>query len=307
MRKKVSVIIPVYNEVDCVKELAIQIMQVLDGGKYERELFFIDDGSTDGTLSVLQLLVLKFPEIKWIRFSRNFGHQAALKAGIDHVSGDCVISMDGDLQHPPSLLPELLKKWEEGYDIVYTRRQEFPKKISLKKWSSILFYRIMNRLGNIKLEDGVADFRLMDRKVYQILSSLEEVELFYRGLVKWVGFNSCAINYTVGKRYAGQTKYSLHKMIRLAINGITSFSSRPLYITIYIGLFFAFLAILYFFYALWQYGMGNTVSGWTSLVMIVVFFGGIQMLILGIIGIYISKIFRQTKKRPVYIIESMNL
>lgn len=306
IKKKISVIVPVCNEEHCVAALTERILAVLAGGQYDHELLFIDDGSRDGTIKELQRLSEQYPEVRWIHFSRNFGHQAALKAGLDYATGDCVISMDGDMQHPPELLPQLIEKWEAGYDIVYTRRKEAGKASGLKYWSSVLFYRILNSLADIQLEAGVADFRLTDRKVTNVLVSLEEVELFFRGLVKWVGFKSCAVDYVVGKRYAGRTKYSVRKMMQLAVDGITSFSTRPLYLAIYVGIFFAFFSMLYFPYALWQHWLGNTVSGWTSLIMTIVFFGGLQLLLLGVVGIYISKIFRQSKKRPIYIIESVS-
>ena len=204
-------------------------------------------------------------EVSWIRLTRNFGHQAALKAGLDHADGDCVVMMDGDMQHPPSLIPQLISAWEDGFDIVATRRIETKKISFFKRITSRLFYRLLRSLSEIAPEAGMADFRLIDRKVVQLLSNLPEIDLFFRGLIEWSGFSTYEITYEVGERLAGKTKYSFQKMVRLAINGITGFSTKPLYFSIYIGLILSVSSMLYLFYAVYQHFFGETVWGWTSL------------------------------------------
>lgn len=301
---KISVVIPVFNEELCVETITGEILHVLSNVDFEKEIILVDDGSTDTTPELLLKLSQRHKEVSWIRLTRNFGHQAALKAGLDKANGDCVVMLDGDMQHPPSLIPQLISAWEDGFDIVATRRVE-TNKISLsKRISSRLFYRLLRSLSEIAPEPGMADFRLIDRKVVQVLSNLPEVELFFRGLIEWSGFSMCVVTYEVGERLAGKTKYSLQKMIRLAINGITGFSAKPLYLSIYIGLMLSISSMFYLSYAVYQYFFGETVWGWTSLMMVILFLGGMQFLLIGVIGIYLSKVFNQVKQRPVYIVHS---
>ncbi|MDQ6609070.1 MAG: glycosyltransferase family 2 protein, partial [Bacteroidota bacterium] len=259
---------------------------------------------TDQTLAVLKCFATQFTCIKYISFSRNFGHQMALKAGLDRCLGDCAISLDGDMQHPPSVIPALLQQWEQGYDVVYTIRKDTRTHQNfLKRSTSNLFYRLMNRLANLDMEKGSADFRLVDKKVVKVLKRFDEHELFFRGLVKWVGFKQIGIEYTANERKGGRSKYTVKKMVRFAVQGITSFSTKPLYYAAYLGLLFSLSSLLYVPYALISYYFGYTVSGWTSIVVIIAFFGGLQLCILGIMGLYLGKIFMQSKGRPLYIIK----
>ena len=307
MTKLVSIIVPVHNEKDNVSLMAKAIKRVFAPLDYRYNLIFVDDGSSDLTLHEIKKLAIQDKHIKYVSFSRNFGHQAAIKAGLDKADGDCVITLDGDMQHPPHLIPQLLEKWEEGYDMVYTVRKEDKKLPFAKRVTSNLFYRIINRLSDIKIEKGAADFRLMNRNVVDVLKNLQEFEPFFRGLVKWAGFKQMAVEYQPDQRKSGVSKYTSKKMIKFALQGITSFSIRPLYAAIYIGFLCAAFSTLYIPYAIYSYYFGYTISGWTSVIVIIVFFGGLQLMILGIIGIYLGKLFMQNKHRPIYIVKESNI
>jgi dolichol-phosphate mannosyltransferase len=222
-------------------------------------------------------------------------------------NADAVISMDGDMQHPPTLIPDLIKKWEEGNDIVYTIRKDQKELPMLKRKASNIFYSVLNKLSSIELEKGTADFRLIDKKVIDVLRDIKEYDLFWRGLVKWLGFNQVSIEYVPAERATGKSKYTLKKMMELALKGITSFSTKPLSIAIYIGFISSFISILYLPYALFSFYSGHVISGWTSVIVTIAFFGGIQLMILGIIGIYLGKLFMQSKNRPHYIISESNI
>lgn len=307
MKKSVTIVVPVYNEKDNVTILTHMLGQLFASQPYDYSVIFVDDGSTDCTIEVLKHLSATDRHVRYISFSRNFGHQAALKAGLDMAEGDCVISMDGDMQHPPELLPRLLEKWEEGFDVVYTVRMEDRKLGYFKRVSSDFFYKTMNRLSELEVEKGSADFRLLNRNVVEVLRNLPETDLFFRGLVKWAGFKQTAIGYEPGQRFSGVSKYNLKKMLRFALQGITAFSTKPLYLATYIGLLMSMLAVLYVPYALYGYFWGHARPGWTSVIMTIAFLGGMQLMILGIIGLYLGKTFMQSKQRPVYIVRESNL
>ena len=299
---KVSIVIPAYNEEGNVRVISNRILEVLDG-QYAYEIIFINDGSSDRTLERLKELNAENPNIHYISFSRNFGHQNALKAGIDYATGDCIISMDADMQHPPEFIPEMLQRWQEGYDIVYTKREEVKTLPYFKRKTSSLFYKLMNRMSDIEIEPGAADFRLVDRKVAQVLRDSRESNLFMRGFISWIGFRQYKIDYRPAERFSGTTKYTVKKMLLFAINGITSFSVKPLQFSIALGLLMSAGAFLYALYAIYMHFFtDSTISGWTSVLVSVLFVGGIQLFILGIIGEYIGKIFMQTKNRPTYIV-----
>ncbi|MCX7918591.1 MAG: glycosyltransferase family 2 protein [bacterium] len=303
---KISVVIPCYNEEQNIPILVKKLTEVLN--KYsDYEIIFVDDGSTDATLERIKELVENGAKIKYLAFSRNFGQQKALKAGLDYSTGDCLITLDADLQHPPELVDAMIQKWQEGYDIVYTVRKEYPDASFLKRKTSWLFYKLLNKISEIEITPGTADFRLLDRKVIDILRELNETFIFLRGLVSWVGFRQYALEYTPQKRYSGKTKYSFKNMILLAITGITSFSTRPLHLATFLGLILAFLCILYGGYAVGiTIFTDKTVPGWASLIVSVLFIGSIQLLILGIIGEYLGKLFIESKRRPQYIIKEKN-
>jgi len=293
----------VYNESINIPVVLKAVQNVMSAVPYDYEITFVDDGSKDNTLQTLKKLSAENAFVNFLSFSRNFGHQYALKAGIDHAKGDCVISMDGDMQHPPELIPEMLKAWEDGFDVVYTVRKEDKNLSYFKRKSSNIFYTLLNRLADIEMEQGTADFRLLNKNVAAIIRGLSEYDLFFRGLVKWMGFSQMAIEYDPSERLSGNSKYTLKKMMRFAMQGITSFSTRPLYAAAYLGFIISLLSVLYIPYALWSHYFGHTISGWTSIIVTIAFFGGLQLTILGIIGLYLGKLFMQSKQRPLYIVK----
>ncbi len=307
--KKISIVIPAHNEEGNVALVHEKISQVFSGlSNYDFEIIFVNDGSRDQTQQKLEELSREYDEVKFIEFSRNFGHQPAVKAGMDHAQGNAVISMDGDLQHPPELIPELIKKWEEGNDIVFTVRK-YPKEISLfKRRTSDFFYKILSKLSDVNLtKGGGSDFRLMDANAVEVMRSFNEDDLFLRGLTSWMGFKQAGIEFTANERLSGQSSYNIKKMVTFAFTGITAFSVKPLYIAAYLGFLFSGLSVVgYGIYVIHSFITETEISGWASLIMTIVFFGGLQLIILGIIGIYLGKIFKQVKERPNYIIKNKN-
>ena len=305
--KKVCVIIPVFNEVGNISIMAEAVSHVMEALPYDYHIIFIDDGSDDGTLSFLKKITAAQPRLGYISFSRNFGHQNALKAGFDMSDADAVISMDGDMQHPPAVIPALLELWEEGNDIVYTVRRDHMEIPAMKRKTSDMFYSVLNRLSDIELEKGTADFRLLDRKAVDVLREIKEYDLFWRGLVKWIGFKQASLEYDPAERVSGKSKFTYRKMMEFALKGITSFSTKPLTFAMYLGFFCALASFLYFPYALISYFSGHAISGWASVIVTIAFFGGVQLMILGIIGMYLGKLFMQSKQRPHYIISESKL
>ena len=309
MSFKLSIVIPTYNEEGNIALLYDQLKEVLNEEGIEQfELIFVNDGSSDKSLSVIRGLSDRDTRVKFISFSRNFGHQHALKAGLDHAVGDAVISMDADLQHPPALIPEMLKKWKEGAQVVYTIRAQEDGISWFKKQTSSGFYWLINKLSEHPIIDGAADFRLLDKKVVAEIRRYSEKELFFRGMISGIGFRQSSIHFKPNKRHSGQTKYSFNKMAAFAIAGITSSSAKPLYFSIYLGAFMAFLAFLYGIYAICIALFTNdAITGWTSIVASIVFIGGIQLFVMGIIGVYLGKVFKESKNRPHYIIDETNV
>lgn len=307
--KKISIVIPAHNEEGNIFLIHQRIKKVFSElQNYHFEIIFVNDGSRDKTQAKIEELASQFEEVKFIEFSRNFGHQPAVKAGIDRSNANAVISMDADLQHPPELIPDMIKKWEEGFDIVYTIRT-YPKEISaFKRKTSSLYYKFLSKISDVNLrEGGGSDFRLMDSSVVDVVRNMNESDIFLRGLSNWMGFRQTGIHFTAGERAFGESSYNLQKMMRFAFTGITAFSVKPLYLAAYLGFIFSAIAVLgYGIYVIHSFVSGTEISGWASLIMTVVFFGGIQLIILGIIGIYLGKIFKQVKERPNYIIRSKN-
>jgi len=302
-----SVVIPTFNEegnIDkLIDELSITLKEIHVS---EYEVIFVDDGSTDQSLHKIKQHSKSDSRIKYISFSKNFGHQLAVKAGIDFAEKQGVISMDADLQHPVELIPKMVEKWKKGAEVVFTKRID--KKLPwFKKWTSKLFYKLVNSISQVHLEEGIADFRLLDRKVVLALREFNESNLFIRGIIPSLGFRQEAIEYIPNPRFSGETKYSFSKMLRFALTGITSLSAKPLYFSIYLGLFFAFLAFLYGVYAIYIFSFGHeAIPGWTSIIASIVLIGGIQLIMIGIIGVYLGKLFAQSKQRPNYIIGEKN-
>ncbi|PRY34690.1 dolichol-phosphate mannosyltransferase [Spirosoma oryzae] len=302
LQRMISVVVPAYNEEENLPVLVHRLMTVLE--PYESyEILIVDDGSSDQTRHVLRQLSRAYPVVRFLSFSRNFGHQMALRAGYDHARGDAVICLDADLQHPPELIPTLIDKWQEGYDVVYTVRQPDPKLSWFKRTSSRKFYSMLRNVSGLDIEDGAADFRLLDRKVINTLKQFKENDLFLRGAISWVGFRQCRILYQPAARYAGRSKYSLRKMMQLAAMGITSFSTKPLYMSVLLGFGMSLFALLFGAEATYEYFFTDaTVSGWTTLVVLSVLIGGVQFIMIGIIGVYLGKTFVEVKNRPAYII-----
>jgi glycosyltransferase involved in cell wall biosynthesis len=303
---KISFVIPVYNEAENIEILYKELISNLSQIPYASEFIFVDDGSTDGSLALIKELAATDANVFYIELSRNFGHQYALKAGLDLSRGDCVISMDCDLQHPPEVVVEMINKWKEGFDVVYTRRKDDKNLSWFKRKTSTVFYALFDRLSDLKLENGTADFRLMDRNVLNAFMHLNENELFIRGLVKWAGFRQTAVDYDPRERYAGDSKYNFRKMLSFAFRGVTSFSVKPLKLIAYIGMILFLISLVLVPYALISYFLGYAVEGWTSLIILIIFFSSLQVLMLGIIGLYVSKIAIQSKQRPLYFIRETN-
>jgi glycosyltransferase involved in cell wall biosynthesis len=306
--KLVSIIIPCFNEEGNIYKL-YETLENNISTDYNWEFIFVDDGSSDQTIEKIKALNEKDQRVKYISFSRNFGHQYALKAGLDFCNGDCAISMDADLQHPPSLMKEMLKFWEEGNQIVYSIRKDDENTSFLKRKTSKIFYSFINYLSEIDINQGAADYRLLDRQVIEIIKvDIKEYNLFLRGLISWVGFNQIGIEYYPEKRFSGASKYSYKKMINFALTGITSFSVKPLRVSMLIGFFLSIFSFIYGIYALIVVLFHfQNVSGWASIIACVLFIGGIQLMILGILGEYIGKIYFEVKKRPLYIIKETKI
>lgn len=298
---KISIVIPSYNEESNIALLFDKIKKVLTGLSYE--CIFVDDGSKDATFKNIKELATNNIEVKGISFSRNFGHQIALLAGLKESEGDVIIMMDADGQHPPEVIPELLKKHDDGFEIVNTRRLSTADAGAFKKFTSKSYYRLINSLTEVRIEPASSDFRLMSRKVADAFLQIEEKDRFTRGLVSWMGFKQTIVEFNAPPRMTGVSKYTFKKMIHFAWDGITSFSSKPLKFSLFAGLFSLVFGVIYSFYALIEFILGNTIPGWTSTILIILLLGGVQLLSLGIIGQYLSRIFNEAKNRPHYFIQ----
>lgn len=300
----ISIAIPVLNEVENIPVLFDHLKTVLRGLPYTFEIVFVDDGSTDGTYRAIKELEQRDHRIKAISFSRNFGHQAALTAGLQYATGNAVITMDGDLQHPPSLIPMLIEKWREGFEIVYTTRESTADESGFKKMTSRLFYRLINAFSDTPIQTYAADFRLLDRTVVNSLNRLQERDRFLRGLIGWMGYTSVGIPFTADARKAGTSKYTTRKMFKFAIDGILSFSAAPLHLATYLGIVVSFFSFLYGLYSIYAFFFtARTIPGWTSLLVTVLFLGGIQLVCIGLLGEYLIRIYNEAKGRPLYIVK----
>lgn len=301
---KLSIIVPAFNEAENIPVLTERLCALFPA-KSAFEIIFVNDGSTDSSLDVLKKLCQENEHVKYVSFSRNFGHQYALRAGLDYATGEAVISMDADLQHPPEVIPELIQKWQEGYDVVYTIREENQNQHWLKRKTSNFYYRILNFMTGVAVPRGAADFRLLDRKVVEVIKQSPERDLFLRGYIIWMGFKQIGVPYQVGKRYAGKSSYTIARMIRLGWMGITSFGIMPLRLASVLGFLATFIGFSYAFYALYMKIFTDTfvVSGWASVLVSVLILGGIQLIIMGILGEYVGLVYMETKRRPNYIVQ----
>ena len=304
--KKISVVIPMYYEEEVVKECYVRTKVVLNGlSNYEHEIIFVNDGSKDKTLELLEEIANEDKNVKVISFSRNFGHQAAVTAGLKYTTGDCILIIDSDMQDPPELLVDMIQLWEEGNEVIYAKRKTRKGESKFKLLTAKMFYKILNGLSDVDIPKDTGDFRLVDRKVVDIINSMPEHNKFLRGLFSWVGFKQMPIEYERKERFAGKTKYPLKKMLKLASDGIISFSTKPLKIIGGIGMISICISIILLIYALISYifHLNNLVSGWTSMMVAITFFSGVQLVSIWMISEYIARIYDDTKKRPEYIID----
>lgn len=304
MTAKYSVVVPVYNEEKVIYESYKRLKTVMDR-TYERyELLFVNDGSRDRTSEMLNYISKGDTNVKVIEFSRNFGHQIAITAGMDYASGQAVVVIDADLQDPPELILKMIEKWQEGYDVVYGKRVERKSETFFKKMTASLFYRTLRMSTEIDIPLDTGDFRLIDRRVCEEMKRIPEKNRFIRGLVSWVGFKQTAIEYIRDERFAGETKYPLKKMLKLSVDGLTSFSYKPLKLATYGGALLSIAGFAYMIIALaLKLFTSSTVPGWTSLIVIQLLFSGFTLFILGVIGEYIGRIYDETKDRPLYIVK----
>lgn len=302
---KYSIIVPVFNEEIVIIETYKRLKQVMDSIKEDYELVFINDGSKDSTCDLITNLHKKDPKVKLIDFSRNFGHQIAISAGMEYATGDAIIIIDADLQDPPEVIPEMIQKWKEGCDIVHGKRIKRKGETYFKKITAYLFYRILKSLTNFEVPTDTGDFRLISKNVCETIKQLGEKSRYMRGLISWVGYNQCFVEYVREERFAGETKYPLRKMIAFAMDAITSFSYKPLRVASYIGFTFSAISFLYFIYVIYLRLFTNkTIVGWTSLLAVNLFSFGILFIILGIIGEYVGRIYEEAKNRPLFIVKN---
>lgn len=304
--KKISVVIPMYCEQEVVKECYDRLSKTLQNIEgYEYEIIFIDDGSEDKTLSILEEIEAKDKHIKIISFSRNFGHQAAVTAGIKYVTGDVIAIIDADMQDPPELIPEMLKLWEEGNEVIYGKRKKREGEKIFKLLTAKMFYNTLNALSDVEIPKDTGDFRLVDRKVIDVINSMPEQNKFLRGLFTWVGFKQIPYEYERKKRLAGKTKYPLRKMLKLALDGMIGFSKKPLKIVGGLGIFSIIVSIIILIYSIisFAFELNHLTPEWTSIMVTVTLFSGVQLLSIWIMSEYIGRIYDESKKRPEYIID----
>ena len=306
--KKISLLIPCYNEEKTLPMLYPELTKLMEkNNQYEWEVMFVNDGSLDGTMDELRRLREKDRRINYVDLSRNFGKEIAMLAGFDYVTGDCMIIIDADLQDPPTLIPEMLKYWEDGYEDVYAKRKSRGKESWLRKRLSLMFYKLLQSSSRFDVLQNVGDFRLLDRCCINALRRMRESERYTKGMYSWIGFKKKEVEFDRGDRIAGKSSWNYRQLFSLAIDGITSFSNLPLRISTVIGCLVSLLAFIYMLFVyvkalVW----GDPVRGYPSMVMLILFLGGIQLLSLGIIGEYIGRIYNETKNRPDYIVREFN-
>ncbi|MBR5672786.1 MAG: glycosyltransferase family 2 protein [Muribaculaceae bacterium] len=306
--KKISILIPCYNEEKSLPLLYPELVKLMDANSaYDWELMFVNDGSTDGTLMELQRLRQQDRRVNYVDLSRNFGKEAAMLAGFDYVTGDCMVILDADMQHPPTLIPEMIKWWEQGYEDVYAKRKSRGRESWLRKRLSQMFYKLLQRASRFEILQDVGDFRLLDRKCVDALKKMRESERYTKGMYSWIGFKKKEVEFMQGDRVAGTSSWSYRRLFSFALDGITSFTTAPLRISTIVGFVVSLCAFIYMIYVfikalIW----GDPVQGYPTLVVLILFLGGIQLLSLGIIGEYIGRIYNETKNRPDYIVREFN-
>lgn len=301
--KKISFVVPVYNEESNLKEFHKRMTAVMAALPYDYEINFVDDGSSDSSPVLLQELVEKDNHVEAYLLSRNYGHQLALTCGLDHAAGDAVITMDGDLQHPPEMVPQMLSYWEKGFQIVQTIRKATEDASFFKRLTSSVYYKLINKLSRVEITPGGSDFRLMDKKAVEAFRLYRERARFIRGMVNTLGFKVAKLDFVAPPRFAGKSKYSLHKMLHFALDGITAFSNLPLRWALYCGLLCGLISLCIILHVLFEkYIMNDAVPGWATMTVSITFLGGIQLIGIGILGEYIGRIFEEVKQRPLYIV-----
>lgn len=299
-----SIVLPVCNEQDTLPELARRLNAVCDQIAMRAEVIFVDDGSRDQSLSVIRGLCANHERFCYIGLSRNFGHQAAISAGLDAATGDAVVVMDSDLQHPPELIPDLIAKWQEGYEIVYAVRSDRAGERWVKRKFSVLFYRLLQRLTRTDMAANAGDFRLIDRSALQAFRQLPERNRYLRGMFHWIGFRQTGVPYGYYERFGGVPKYTFRRMLHLAADGITSFTNAPLHLSLHLGFFMAALSFLVGVFAIISKIAGlHLLPGWVSIMVGLSFIGGVQLLVMGVVGLYMGRMYDEVKRRPVYIVK----
>lgn len=304
--KKLSIIIPMYYEEKVVNECYKRLKEMVEKLKgYDYELIFVNDGSKDNTLNLLEEIAKNNNKVKIISFSRNFGHQAAVTAGLKYTTGDAIVIIDADLQDPPEKIPEMLKLWEQGYEVIYAKRKSRKGESAFKLLTAKMFYNTLDALSDVEIPKDTGDFRLVDRKVVNTINEMPEHNKFLRGLFSWVGYKQIPFEYERQERFAGKTKYPLKKMLKLASDGIISFSTKPLRLVGYVGIFSILLSLIILIYSLvsFAFNLNNLTAGWTSIMVTITFFAGVQLLSIWIISEYIGRIYDESKNRPQYIID----
>lgn len=304
--KKISIIIPMYYEEEVAEECYSRLEKVFINLKnYEYEIIFVNDGSKDKTLEILTNIAKQNENVKVISFSRNFGHQAAVTAGLRFVTGDVVLIIDADLQDPPELLPEMLKLWEQGNEVIYGERKSREGESKFKLFTASMFYKTLNALSDVEIPKNTGDFRLVDRKVVDTINSMPEHNKFLRGLFSWVGYKQYAFKYERKERFAGETKYPLKKMLKLAADGIIGFSTKPLKILGGLGIISIIISFIILIYSLLSFAFkwNDLAPGWTSIMVSITFFAGVQLLAVWILSEYIARIYDESKQRPEYVID----
>jgi len=306
--KKISIIIPAYNEEESLPMLYERLNKLMNEIKnYEFEVLFVNDGSKDNTIQIIKELRKKDERICYVDFSRNFGKEVAMIAGLDYTKGDCVIFMDADLQDPPELIPELVKYWEEGYDDVYARRSSRKGETWLKKFTSTMYYRVLQSLTRIPIQKDTGDFRLLDKRCVNALKKLRESQRCSKSMFSWIGYNKKEVLYDRDPRIAGSTKWNYRRLIDLAIDGITSFTTSPLRISTYLSIPTFFVLFVYFVYVVIKsFVVEIPIQAYQAIILLILFFSGIQILLFGIIGEYLGRIFNETKNRPLYFVNEYN-
>ncbi len=304
MKTEISVVVPVFNEEEVLEAMHQRLTKVLTGTDLSYEIIYVDDGSRDKSKEIIRPWCKEDGRVKLLSLSRNFGHQTAITCGMDYAAGEAIIIIDADLQDPPELIPELIAKWREGYEVVYARRKKRTGESFFKKISASFFYRFLNKMSDVDIPADVGDFRLIDSKIRDALASLPEHNRYIRGLISWLGYKQTFVEYTRDARQAGKTKYPLGKMLKLAGDGVTSFSYKPLRISIYLGLFLSAASFLFLLFILVTrlFELVEMEPGYASMMSVMLFFFGIILIMLGIIGEYIARIFEEVKCRPLYLV-----